>query len=88
MLDLLLTGPFVPFTLALALLVALVLLEAALLLVGGSLLGVGGDLDGPDLDAPDLDAPDLDLPDGPDADRSPRRPADPPPGSAWPGCPR
>lgn len=68
MLDLLLTGPFVPFTLALALLVALVLLEAALLLAGGSLLGVGGDLDGPDLDGPDLDGPDLDAPDldGPD----------------------
>lgn len=75
MIDTLLSGPFVPFTLSLALLFGLLTLEIALLLVGASLTGIGADagpdLDGPevdlslDIDAVDMDAADLDL--GPDA---------------------
>ena len=45
MLDLLLTGPFVPFTFALALLAGLLALEIVLALVGGTLLGLGADAD-------------------------------------------
>lgn len=57
MFDVLLTGPFVPFTFALALLTGLLLLELILLLIGGTLLGMGADAD---LDADfDVDAPDL-----------------------------
>lgn len=60
MIDLLLTGPFAPFTLALAILLGLLGLELALLLAGGSLLGLDADaeldagLDG--LGGPDGDA--------------------------------
>lgn len=54
MLDLLLTGPFVPFTLALGLLLGLLVLEILLLLVGGTLLGMGGEAE-LDVDA-DVDA--------------------------------
>lgn len=60
MLDQLLSTAFVPFTLALALLFGLLLLELVFALLGGTLLGAGGEgLDGPDLDV-DLDV-DLDL---------------------------
>lgn len=68
MLDLMLTGPFAPFTFALALLGGLLALEVVLALLGGTLLGLGADadldagfegLDGPDagLDGADADAP-------------------------------
>lgn len=67
MLDTLLSGPYVPFTLSLALLFGLLALELALLLIGASLMGDGGDadlgaeIDGPELDFEvDLDAIDLD----------------------------
>ncbi|WP_224814485.1 OB-fold-containig protein [Hasllibacter sp. MH4015] len=61
MLDTLLSGPFVPFTLSLALLFALLALEVVFLLIGGSLMGDGSDVDGPEIaDGPDLDM-DLDL---------------------------
>lgn len=59
MFDVLLTGPYVPFTLALALLTGLLLLEIVLLLVGGTLLGLGADAD-LDLDVDiDIDVPSL-----------------------------
>lgn len=51
MLDTFLSGPFVPFTLSLALLFGLLALEVVFLLIGGSLMGDGADADGPDLDA-------------------------------------
>lgn len=57
MFDLFLTGPYVPFTMALALLFGLILLELILALMGGTLLGLGADAD-VDLDL-DIDAPDL-----------------------------
>jgi hypothetical protein len=59
MFDQLLTGPFVPFTLALALLFGLMLLELVFALLGGTLLGAGGEMDGPDIDGPDIDMPDV-----------------------------
>ncbi|WGW04326.1 OB-fold-containig protein [Tropicibacter oceani] len=64
MFDPFLTGPFVPFTIALALLFALLALELVFAILGGTLLGMGGEgLDGPDLDmdAPDLGDLDIDL---------------------------
>ena len=72
MFDLLLSGPYVPFTVALALLFGLLALEVLLSLLGGSLLGLDADADlDVDLDVDmdvdfdvdvdlDLDAPDLD----------------------------
>lgn len=51
MLDTLLSGPFVPFTLSLALLFGLLALEVVMLFLGGSLLGDSGEVDGPGLDA-------------------------------------
>ncbi|MEO1024664.1 MAG: OB-fold-containig protein [Pseudomonadota bacterium] len=57
MFDLYLTEPFVPFTIALALLFGLLALELILALLGGTLLGLGADAD-LDLDL-DVDAPDL-----------------------------
>lgn len=69
MLDTLLSGPFVPFTLSLALLFGLLALEVAFLLIGGSLLGDGAEADVGvpdggelelDLGAYDLDAIELD----------------------------
>ena len=57
MFDLYLTEPFVPFTIALALLFGLLALELILALVGATLLGLGADAD-IDLDM-DVDAPDL-----------------------------
>ena len=57
MFDLYLTEPFVPFTLALALLFGLLILELVLALLGGTLLGLGADAD-VDLDL-DIDAPDI-----------------------------
>ena len=57
MFDLYLTGPFVPFTLALALLFGLLALEMILGLLGGTLLGLGADPD-VDLDV-DIDVPDI-----------------------------
>ena len=66
MLDSLLSGPFVPFTLSLALLFGLLALEVILLLLGASLIGDGAEVeldmvDGPDLDLDiDLDGFDLD----------------------------
>lgn len=57
MFDLFLTEPFVPFTIALALLFGLLALELVLALVGATLLGLGADAD-IDIDL-DVDAPDL-----------------------------
>ena len=57
MFDLYLTGPFVPFTIALALLFGLLALEIVLGLLGGTLLGLGADAD-MDLDV-DFDMPDI-----------------------------
>lgn len=51
MLDTLLSGPFVPFTLSLALLFGLLALEVVVLLLGGSLMGDSGEVEGPELDA-------------------------------------
>lgn len=50
MLDTLLSGPFVPFTLSLALLFGLLALEVVLLLMGASLIGKGAEVDGPEID--------------------------------------
>ncbi|MEM6387853.1 MAG: OB-fold-containig protein [Pseudomonadota bacterium] len=63
MFDLYLTGPFVPFTIALALLFGLLALEILLGLLGGTLLGLGADAD---MDV-DLDI-EVDLPDVGDLD--------------------
>ncbi|WP_208348592.1 OB-fold-containig protein [Pseudaestuariivita rosea] len=64
MFDLLLTGPMVPFTIALALLMGLLTLELFFALLGGTLLGLGAEpeleLDIPEFDAPDLSGVDLD----------------------------
>ena len=63
MLDTLLSGPFVPFTLSLALLFGLLALELVVLLLGGSLIG-DSDVEGPELDAGaefDVDFDTLDL---------------------------
>lgn len=72
MIALFLSAGYAPFTLSLALLFGLLLLELTLSLLGGSLMGLGGDtadLDGPDFDAPDFDAPDFDTDlDTPDLD--------------------
>ncbi len=57
MLDTLLSGPFVPFTLSLALLFGLLALEIVFLMVGGSLMGDGADAEGADL----IDGPGVDL---------------------------
>jgi hypothetical protein len=59
MLDTLLSGPFVPFTVSLALLFGLLALEVVLLLLGGSLIGEG-EADVDLVDGPDVDL-DLDL---------------------------
>ena len=64
MFDLYLTGPYVPFTLSLALLFGLLALELVLALLGGTLLGLGADADldvDLDIDAPDLGDLDLDF---------------------------
>ena len=64
MFDLYLTGPYVPFTLSLALLFGLLALELVLALLGGTLLGLGADADMDvdlDIDAPDLGDLDLDF---------------------------
>lgn len=62
MFDLYLTGPFVPFTISLALLFGLLALELLLSLLGGTLLGMGADSDiDLDLDAPDLGDLDIDF---------------------------
>lgn len=59
MFDLYLTEPFVPFTLALALLFGLLALEVILGLLGGTLLGLGADAD-MDLDIElDVEMPDV-----------------------------
>lgn len=59
MFDLYLTEPFVPFTIALALLFGLLALEIVLGLLGGTLLGLGTDAD-MDLDVDlDINVPDL-----------------------------
>lgn len=66
MLDTFLSGPFVPFTLSLALLFGLLALELASLLLGGSLIGDNAEVEGPDFDAEldlDLDAADFDMAD-------------------------
>ncbi|MBY4891591.1 YqiJ family protein [Rhodobacteraceae bacterium N5(2021)] len=80
MLDTLLSGPFMPFTLSLALLFGLLALELVVLMLGGSLMGDNAEVDGPDLDgdlefeveveleALDLDGLDLDGLDGFDAE--------------------
>lgn len=62
MFDLYLTGPFVPFTIALALLFGLLALEILLLLIGSTLLGMGADADlDVDVDTPDLGDLDIDF---------------------------
>ncbi len=64
MFDLYLTGPYVPFTLSLALLFGLLALELLLALLGATLLGLGADADMDidlDIDAPDLGDLDLDF---------------------------
>jgi hypothetical protein len=66
MLDFLLEGAFAPFTLALALLTGLMVLELVALLLGGSLIGSDGDAD-LDLGAGEVGDFDLDL-DGADLD--------------------
>ncbi|WP_425097607.1 OB-fold-containig protein [Tropicibacter sp. S64] len=69
MLDPFLTGPYVPFTVALALLFGLLALELVFAILGGTLLGAGGD--GPDLDGTDMDVGDLHIDfDGLDVDAS------------------
>ncbi len=76
-LEFLLSPGMTPFTISIAVVIGLVLLELAMIALGGSLLGDGDagleadagieldgvEIDGPDLDGPDLDAPDLDGPD-------------------------
>lgn len=62
MLDLFLSAPYAPFTLALALLAGLMLMELAFAILGGTLLGMGGEgLDAPGMDTPDLGDLDLDI---------------------------
>lgn len=64
MFDLYLTEPFVPFTIALALLFGLLALELVLALIGGTLLGLGADADldvDLDIDAPDIGEFDIDF---------------------------
>ena len=62
MFDLLLSDPFVPFTMALALLFGLLALEICLSLLGATLLGMGADADVDlDIDAPDLGDLDIDF---------------------------
>lgn len=60
MFDLFLTEPFVPFTLSLALLFGLLMLEIALSFIGGTLLGMGADAD-VDLDMDLANLGDFDL---------------------------
>ncbi|MGB1234428.1 MAG: OB-fold-containig protein [Planktomarina sp.] len=72
MLDTLLSPEFAPFTLALALLFALVALEVLFMLIGLSLVGDAGDID-LDVDVPDMGdladiGIDIDLPDAADYD--------------------
>lgn len=62
MIAILLSGPYAPFTLSLALLFGLLALEIVLLMVGGSLMGESADADAPGMgpDGPGIDiAPDL-----------------------------
>lgn len=55
MFDLFLTGPYVPFTVSLALLFGLLTLELLLAVLGGTLLGMGADADADfDVDMSDL----------------------------------
>ena len=64
MFDLYLTEPFVPFTIALALLFGLLALELVLAVLGGTLLGMGADAEidvDLDIDAPDLGDLDIDF---------------------------
>lgn len=69
MFDLLLSDPFVPFTMALALLFGLLALEILLSLLGATLLGLGPDADVDlDIDAPDLGELDIDFGDADIAD--------------------
>ncbi len=83
MLQFLLDGAFAPFTLALALLTGLMVLELVALLLGGSLIGADSDAD-LDIDTGDvgdfdldMDGADLDLPDAElDLELAPDAPAD------------
>ncbi|WP_136443220.1 OB-fold-containig protein [Pacificoceanicola onchidii] len=61
MFELYLTGPYVPFTVALALLFGLLALELVFAILGGTLLGAGGDGPDFDVDGPDMDIGDLDI---------------------------
>ncbi|MEO0567599.1 MAG: OB-fold-containig protein [Pseudomonadota bacterium] len=64
MFDLYLTGPFVPFTVALALLFALLFVELLMIAFGATMLGGEADAEldvDVDISAPDLDALDVDL---------------------------
>ena len=65
MFETLVSAPYMPFTAALALLAALVVLELALLLVGGSLIG-GAEVDA-ELDLSEIDAAETAAPSKPDA---------------------
>ncbi|MFA3917644.1 OB-fold-containig protein [Ruegeria hyattellae] len=61
MFDFLLEGAFAPFTLALALLLGLLVLELVALMVGGSLMAGEGEVDLDVGEVPDLDGFDLDI---------------------------
>ncbi|AUH35332.1 OB-fold-containig protein [Paracoccus tegillarcae] len=62
MFDTFLTSPYLPFTIAFAMLFGLLLLELVFAFVGGSLLGAGGEgIEGPDIGAPDIDVADLEI---------------------------
>ncbi|MCL6283909.1 YqiJ family protein [Ruegeria sp. 2012CJ41-6] len=61
MFDFLLEGAFAAFTMALALLLGLLVLELVALMVGGSLMAGEGEVDLDVADAPDLDGFDLDI---------------------------
>ncbi|WP_372574590.1 OB-fold-containig protein [Ruegeria jejuensis] len=67
MFDFLLEGAFAPFTMALALLLGLLVLELVALMVGGSLMAGEGEVDLDVGEVPDLDGFDLDV----DADLDP-----------------
>ncbi|MDP5215720.1 DUF1449 family protein [Ruegeria sp. 2205SS24-7] len=61
MFDFLLEGAFAPFTMALALLLGLLVLELVALMVGGSLMAGEGEVDLDVAEVPDLDGFDLDI---------------------------
>ncbi|KUF10539.1 OB-fold-containig protein [Pseudoponticoccus marisrubri] len=61
MIETFLSPAYFPFTLSLALLFGLLVLELVFAILGGTLLGAGGEgIEGPDLDGPDLGDLDID----------------------------